>query len=193
MPIVKAQRDEVLERLTEVFRCTGYEGASLVRLAEAAGLKKASLYHRFPGGKEEMAQAVLGEAGAWLEAHVLAPLAADAPPRERLLGMLDAVGTFYDGGRKACLLETFSLDPASGNPLATAVRAALEAWRAALARCLEAAGRSPAAAEREAETFLAHLQGALVLTRGLGTTGPFERMLGQYRETWGAQGSRADS
>ncbi|MEP1982729.1 MAG: helix-turn-helix domain-containing protein, partial [Maribacter dokdonensis] len=50
---------EILTGLTKVFRSRGYEGASLKELSEATGLKKASLYHRFPNGKQEMADAVL--------------------------------------------------------------------------------------------------------------------------------------
>ena len=55
----KVHDEKLIERLTSVFRIYGYEGASLSRIAEATGLQRASLYHRFPGGKEEMAEAVL--------------------------------------------------------------------------------------------------------------------------------------
>ena len=65
---------EILERLARVFRDVGYEGARLAMLAKATGLQKASLYHRFPAGKEQMARDVLGAAGAWLEQNVLSVL-----------------------------------------------------------------------------------------------------------------------
>ncbi|MEO0971892.1 MAG: helix-turn-helix domain-containing protein, partial [Pseudomonadota bacterium] len=51
--------DDLLDRLSSVFREVGYEEASMALLASASGLKKASLYHRFPGGKEQMAREVL--------------------------------------------------------------------------------------------------------------------------------------
>jgi len=50
--------DDLICKLTDVFRNVGYDGASLAVLADATGLKKASLYHRFPGGKEQMAEEV---------------------------------------------------------------------------------------------------------------------------------------
>jgi len=50
---------DILKGLTKVFRSKGYEGANLSELAQATNLKKASLYHRFPGGKQEMAVTVL--------------------------------------------------------------------------------------------------------------------------------------
>ena len=64
----KATVDEadLLCRLSNVFRDVGYEAATLTMLAQATGLQKASLYHRFPEGKEQMAREVLQDAAAWL-------------------------------------------------------------------------------------------------------------------------------
>ena len=53
-------KEEVITKLVPVFRRYGYEGATVSRLSEATGLKKASLYYHFQGGKEQMAEAVLG-------------------------------------------------------------------------------------------------------------------------------------
>jgi len=47
---------QLTDALTDVFRTYGYEGATLSRISEATGLQRASLYHRFPGGKEAMAR-----------------------------------------------------------------------------------------------------------------------------------------
>ena len=52
------ERGDVLPALTEVFRTHGYEGASLALISRHTGLGKGSLYHFFPGGKEEMAAEV---------------------------------------------------------------------------------------------------------------------------------------
>ncbi len=46
---------ELITILDDVFRRRGYEGATLSVLSRACGLGKASLYHHFPGGKDEMA------------------------------------------------------------------------------------------------------------------------------------------
>ena len=70
MPAPSISREEVLNRLTKTFRTYGYDGASLAKLSEATGLGPSSLYHYFPGGKEEMAQAVLNHANVWLEANI---------------------------------------------------------------------------------------------------------------------------
>ena len=61
MPKVVTEGADVLPALGEVFREHGFEGASLSVIGKRTGLGKGSLYHFFPGGKEEMAAAVLTE------------------------------------------------------------------------------------------------------------------------------------
>ena len=100
--------DELLARLGRVFRDVGYEGASLSILSEATGLKRPSLYHRFPGGKAQMAAEVIDAAEAWLDANALAVLRSDAPPRERIAVMVERLAEFYEDGERACLLNMLS-------------------------------------------------------------------------------------
>ena len=52
-----AERADTLPGLAEAFREHGYAGASLSVIGEATGLGRGSLYHFFPGGKREMAEA----------------------------------------------------------------------------------------------------------------------------------------
>jgi len=52
------QREQVLQRATELFARKGYEGAHLQELVEVTGLNRFSLYKEF-GGKEGLFQAAL--------------------------------------------------------------------------------------------------------------------------------------
>lgn len=52
------EKAQIVGRLFIVFRDHGYEGASLADLSRATKLGKSSLYHHFPRGKEQMAEAV---------------------------------------------------------------------------------------------------------------------------------------
>ncbi|MDU6377660.1 MAG: helix-turn-helix domain-containing protein, partial [Bradyrhizobium sp.] len=47
------ERADVIPLIAEVFREFGFEGTSLSRITEKTALGKGSLYHFFPGGKEE--------------------------------------------------------------------------------------------------------------------------------------------
>ncbi len=181
MPAPKIDDNRLLDRLTKVFRLHGYEGASLSRIAEATGLKRASLYHRFPGGKEAMAQAVLERADDWFGSHVLAPLAEPGDPAARVKKVADRLMRFYFGGERSCLLDTLSLgDP--GTALREHVEQSISAWLAAFARISREAGHTTADARRRAEEALVRIQGALVLARATENPKPLGRALKDLTE-----------
>lgn len=178
MPAAKLTRDEALHRIADVFRRFGYEGASLSEISRSTGLGRASLYHHFPGGKEEMAREVL----RWLEkvvaTELVAPLEATGRPRARLAKWAVGVERVYAGGRKNCILGAMVLGGSAelfGAELARAFEAQLDA----LARVLVEAGVGRAEARRRAENALGRIQGALVLGRGLQDAGHFRRVLSE--------------
>jgi TetR/AcrR family transcriptional regulator, lmrAB and yxaGH operons repressor len=177
MPTIKVEPDDILDRLTEVFRTVGYDGATLSKLSQATGLQRASLYHRFPGGKKAMAEAVLAHAGAWLDTHVLAPLTGSGTPQARLQRMAQALDTFYVQGGKSCLLDSLSFGEGSAL-FHEHIRTAFAHWIEALAALVvESTGCPIAEARRRAEDAVLSIQGALVLARGTGKTQPFQRVL----------------
>jgi TetR/AcrR family transcriptional repressor of lmrAB and yxaGH operons len=177
MPTIKVEPDDIIDRLMDVFRTVGYDGATLSKLSQATGLQRASLYHRFPGGKKEMAEAVLAHAGAWLDTHVLAPLTGSGTPQARLLKMAEALDRFYVQGGKSCLLDSLSFREGSAL-FHDHIRTAFAHWIAALAALVvESTGCPTAEAHRRAEDAVLSIQGALVLARGTGNTQPFQRVL----------------
>jgi TetR/AcrR family transcriptional regulator, lmrAB and yxaGH operons repressor len=167
--------NELIARLTAVFREVGYEGATLTMLAEASGLKKASLYHRFPEGKEQMAREVLEHAGAWVEEHILAPLRGEGAPAAKIDAMLARLDEFYSGGRQACLLNMLSSARIHDGPFTETIKGIFEAWIAALSRVLVDAGVDKRTARSRAERAVVLLQGSLVVSRG--STQPFRGLL----------------
>lgn len=174
---VRIEDSVLLKKLSDVFREVGYEGASLATLSEATGLKKASLYHRFPGGKEQMAREVLASAGAWLAGNILTPLKASGPPEARIRAMTRNLGEFYSGGRQACLLNMLSSPHADRGPFARMIENVFKAWIEALSTVLTDAGFDEDTARFRAERAIALLEGSLVIGRGLGTTRPFRNCL----------------
>lgn len=171
------QDDELMRQLSNVFRETGFQAASLSALSKATGLKRASLYHRFPGGKEQMAREVLADALDWLRGHILEPLRRDGPPAERLAEVIAELDYFYGAGRKSCLLNMLSSPFIEQGPFSADIRHAFSALIAALSRVAMDAGIDERSARQRAERATALLQGSLVLSRGLGSTHPFENFL----------------
>ena len=167
---------QLLERLSAVFQTYGYEGASLGRISEATGLQRASLYHRFPGGKVAMAEAVLDAAAQKVLDEVTAPLRTNAPPRERIVGMADEVDRFYLGGKMSCLLDSMSF-AGSEESLTRRVEGAMSAWTAEIAAVFRAAGLDDDTARESAIEMMIRIQGSLVFARATQNREPFRRAL----------------
>ena len=182
MPVTKVNDNELLDRLTDVFRTFGYEGASLSKISEATGLQRASLYHRFPGGKEDMAKAVLERAGQWLADRVLGPLSGPGTPESRIRNMANELHAFYAGGKNCCLLDSLSFG-SDDNAIRQHVQQGMGAWVEELAKVAREAGVSPKKARQKAQDVISQIQGTLVVARVMKDYGPFERMLSELPTT----------
>lgn len=181
MPRTVAERTDALPALAEVFREHGYEGASLSIIGKATGLGKGSLYHFFPGGKEEMARAVLAEIDGWFESHVFAPLREDARPRETVAAMFDAVETYFRSGDRVCLVGALALGEVRER-FGESVKSYFERWLDALSVALVRAGWSGTDARALAEEAVVGIQGAIVLTRALDRPDLFQHIIARLRE-----------
>jgi TetR/AcrR family transcriptional repressor of lmrAB and yxaGH operons len=165
---------ELLAQLGEVFREYGFEGASLSQITRATGLGKGSLYHQFPGGKDEMATAVLDEIGAWFETHIYAPLRTAPDPASAIRAMLRNVDAYFRSGRRVCLVGVFAIG-AVRDRFADRIAAYFTAWRDALATALHRLSRpDPAGLAEEA---VAAIQGGLVAARAWDDPAVFARLL----------------
>lgn len=173
------ENDVLLDRLSRTFRDVGYDAASLSLLSQATGLKKASLYHRFPGGKEQMGEEVLQQAGRWLTEHILTPLSAKGAPADKIASMVNNLDQFYAGGSQACLLNLLSSPVNASGLFNQTIRTMFEAFITALAQVAIEAGASAKQAPELAERAMIVIQGSLVLSRGLGSTEPFRKALTQ--------------
>jgi len=180
----KLSKAKLTDRLITVFLDYGYDGASLKALADATELSKASLYHHFPGGKEEMAAYATARLGARLQSTVLQPLLASGEPRARLSASLDATARYYSGDAPVCLMNVLSLG--SGQRLfGKQLRDGLAAWTAGLEFVLRDGGCSPDHAGPLAESALGRIQGALVLCRVQSSRKPLEVVLDALRADLG--------
>jgi TetR/AcrR family transcriptional repressor of lmrAB and yxaGH operons len=173
----KIEDDVLLDRLTATFKDVGYEGASLSLLSEATGLKKSSLYHRFPDGKAQMALEVMAETARVLDAEVFPLLADDGTPERKLSAFVRVMDGFYVGGRQSCLLNMLAPPRGEGNACGEAIGATFQRLLAALGAVARQAGATPAQARTRAEQALIELQGSLVVARGMNDPAIFSRAL----------------
>lgn len=164
----------LLGALTELFRRYGFDGVSLARITDATGLVKASLYHRFPEGKDAMAEATLTHVDRVFGEDVLAPLREAAEPAARVAEVARRIRKFYDGGELPCLLETMTISPEYPD-LRNHARATLGSWVKAFGDVARECGCGPAEATRRAEDAIAAIEGGLVIARAGGGKEAFQR------------------
>jgi AcrR family transcriptional regulator len=161
-------RARLLTATNELFRRHGYQGTSLKQVTEAAGATIGSLYHFFPGGKDDLTIAAITESG---EAYrqlfeVFADAAGDAA---------SAVASFFDGAAEV-LEQTDSIDPCPIGTVAREVASTNEAlrqatdrvflrWIETAASTFESEGIPHLVAEELATMVVATLEGGFVLAR----------------------------
>ena len=171
----KISDDKLFQELSDVFRRKGYDGASYSDLMKATGLVKASLYHRFPGGKADMVNAILTEVDRQFAEYVVKPAFEEGEPQVRARKIARRLREFYRSGKQWCLLDTVTLAD-SPSTLAHA-RRSIESWIDAFARLGRDAGLSPAIAHRRSQEAVAAIEGGLIVSRVLGDSRPFLRAL----------------
>ncbi|MGL5794178.1 MAG: TetR/AcrR family transcriptional regulator [Waterburya sp.] len=173
-------KEKLILQLLELFRRYGYEGATLSKISQFTGLGKDSLYHHFPGGKEDMVNAVLGYSENWLEEKILKPMRAQNNPSDCLNEMCDQVNELYQGGEQCCIFSVLLLGEARGL-FQEKIKNSLKLWVEAIAEVLVAAGIEQQIAREQAEDAIAKIQGTLILARSLDDLEPFQRALRQIK------------
>ncbi|MFZ5676007.1 MAG: TetR/AcrR family transcriptional regulator [Pseudomonadota bacterium] len=174
------EKADVIPLVAEVFRELGYEGASLSAITARTGLSKGSLYHFFPGGKEEMAAEILAHVDRWFVTQVFEPLEREEPC-EAIARMWKCVDSYFHSGRRICLIGAFALDE-TRDRFAGIIRGYFKRWIIALEGALVRSGLEPRLAKAAAEEAVIGIQGALTLARALDEKAVFGRTLRRLQE-----------
>jgi AcrR family transcriptional regulator len=170
-------RERIVDSSAELFRRQGYAGTGVKQIVAAANAPFGSLYHFFPGGKEELGAATIRSSGQ-LYRELFATIAAQAPD------VPSAVEAFFAGAAEtlretdyadACPIATVALEVAStSEPLREATAEVFESWIAGASAYFAAAGIPAAHARELAFAMLSLLEGAFVFCRALRTAEPLE-------------------
>jgi TetR/AcrR family transcriptional regulator, lmrAB and yxaGH operons repressor len=172
MAVTRVPDKVLLEKVAEIFRRHGYEGASIRLLSEATGLERASLYHRFPGGKEEMATAIIAQDCQWLTEHVFLPLQGPGTPAERVTLIAANLREFYKGGTLGCILDSLTVGAGTGK-IRAMIQSAYQAWLGSFTGISVESGLSQEKARSRAQQAIIEIEGSLVLARVTGDSAAF--------------------
>src|SRR5437868_10512973 len=110
-------KDRIVDASAELFRRNGYTGTGVKQIVAAAGAPFGSLYHFFPGGKEQLGEEVIRRSGRMYMELVEAIFDAAPDP-------VTGTGDVFSGAAEvlrqtdyadACPIATVALEVASSN------------------------------------------------------------------------------
>ena len=162
------QRQAMIWAASKLFRRHGFSGTGLREILAASGAARGSLYHHFPGGKEEIGAATVTAAGG-LVTETLAELARQAEsPADFLRHYANLLVRWLEGSKfqDGCpiILTLLETTPRSA-PISNAGHAVFTHWRAVMADMLAQHGWPPEQIASTVTALIAGLEGALMLAR----------------------------
>jgi TetR/AcrR family transcriptional repressor of lmrAB and yxaGH operons len=159
-------RAALISATARLLRRRGYAATGLTDILSAADATNGSLYHHFPGGKEDLALAALQASGTAVEDALRAALDEDPDVGSALRRWLEApIAALQADPRDGCPVAPVALEATpSSEALRAAAAATFSRWRALIEEAL-ARTRDAATAARQARVVLAAIEGALLLDR----------------------------
>jgi len=172
VPRPDRSRTALIETAGTLFRRQGYAATGLNQILEDAGVKAGSLYHHFPGGKQELASAVVESAGKQIEQVLRAALARDIDVADVIGQWVDLLSAGLDADcRDGCPVEPIATESVHASELVrNAAARAFDSWCGAIAKRLQADGANPKRAKEIALAVVSIIEGALMLSRTSGDT-----------------------
>ena len=161
-------KERILDVSAELFRQQGMAGTGIKQILRRADAPFGSLYHHFPGGKDELGAETIKRAGAEYAELVAGKLLAGPDLVKNIRAAFRSAGqTLVDTDyADACPIETVALEVASTNePLRLATAEVFESWLTGLTALLQANRVPKKQARPLAHVILSALEGAFVFAR----------------------------
>jgi AcrR family transcriptional regulator len=171
-------RQRMIESAVVLLAKQGYRATSFDAVLDRAKAPRGSIYHHFPGGKDQLIAAAIDLAGA-RAISVLDALEGRSPPEivDGFMAMWRSVLERSDM-TAGCSVLAVTVSAESADLLARAGDI-FRAWRQRLAELFESGGVSPATAASFAATLVAASEGAVGLSRAERSLAPFDEVAGQ--------------
>jgi len=173
--VVTDARRKMIESAVTLLAMRGLQGTAFSDVLERSGAPRGSIYHHFPGGKDQLVEAAIAASG------------------QRTVQILDAVE-----GASPIVITTYFLDlwrdvlvrsklragcavlavtvATDSTDLLDHAAAIFRAWHARLTELYVAAGVDPTTASSFAMMLIAASEGAVVLSRAQRDMAPFEQV-----------------
>lgn len=161
-------RERIIDTSAELFRLQGYNATGVKQIVTQAQAPFGSVYHHFPGGKQQLGAEAIRSSGA-IYAKLIPAILDTAPDP------VTGVRNFFMGAAAhlvetdyadACPIATVALETSSTSEIMrTACNDVFESWIEAGAQRYIDAGIDQGRARELAVAFFAALEGAFILSR----------------------------
>jgi len=175
-------RQEMVNGAISLLAEKGVQGTSFAVVTEATKTPRGSIYHHFPGGKNELIEEALTSIGT-LVTSLIDAVEVDSPSK--------VVDVFVESWRALLLANNFagncavanaSLGAGDEDSLKASANEVFKNWQHALARAFERSGAKRKDAVDFAAVCLASVEGALILGRASGSDEVFKALSRQLKK-----------
>lgn len=164
-------RTRMIASAAELFREQGYSATGFRDVVEHSGAPRGSIYHHFPGGKDELVAAAIARVSERTLARLTELGGSATSLTEGFLGLWRAL-LDRSGLTAGCAVVAVSV--AASDDLLDRAGTVFREWTAHLAALLEEAGVAPARAASFAVLLISATEGAVVMARAQRDLAPFE-------------------
>ncbi|HLV34804.1 MAG TPA: TetR/AcrR family transcriptional regulator [Spirillospora sp.] len=178
-------RDRIIQATGRLLELQGYHATGLNQIIEESGSPKGSLYHYFPGGKEELAAESVRRVGRAVLERIKENLAAIDDPAESVEAFINAIAFDMEqsGFRAGGPITTVALETASSSErLRRECHNIYARWQLAFADKLVSGGVEEKRARRLAQVIVASIEGGIILCRTERSRTPLETVAGAMAE-----------
>ncbi|MFJ8049082.1 TetR/AcrR family transcriptional regulator [Streptomyces luteogriseus] len=184
-------RERIVRTASRLMQRQGYEGTGIKQISREAGATLGSVYHFFPGGKQELGAAAVRLGDEEFTELLRETLDAEPEPEKALpaLAASLAQGLRDSDWLDGCPVTSTVVGTASGAPgIQQAAAEAFARWRSVVAGSLVAAGFAAPDAADLSHTVIATLEGAELASQVARSEAPLEaagrhlaRLVASYR------------
>ena len=178
-------RTRLLDTASKLFRSQGFHATGLDQILRRSRTPKGSLYHYFPGGKDQLAIATLQHVASEQGQTMSAIFSSQTDPLETLQIFFEhaAETLLMSDFRDGCPIATVTLEVASDRPaVREACRQGFQTWLEVMVQHLNYAGLSKARAKSIATLVLASLEGGLILSRAQKSVEPIRSITSELAQ-----------
>ena len=168
-------RQRMIVSTALLMRERGARATSIDAVLTHSGAPRGSVYHHFPGGREQLLREATDYAGEYVARRL------EQTPADEPLAALDNLLEEYRANllvtdfRAGCPVAAVAVESAEDGPdLRDDVVGAFDRWRETIARSFAAAGIEEARADELALHVIAGFEGALILSRAYRDLAPLD-------------------